>query len=159
MPDHPTLTDVEKATGETLEAGRKAELYRKCMDERSVLTPLEERTIAALAERDALIMRLAGERNTWKATAESERRKTAGVQAQLDDDGPDGFRVTNWAYEQACLAGNKQRDRAEQAEADLAAMTAERDRWEWNSDFNDGLWWCAVNKMRNTHELPEVPHV
>jgi hypothetical protein len=69
MSDHPTLTDVEKAIGETLMAGRMLQHVMGVNKNEQLSGYVHmEYVDAALAERDALIMRLAGERDTARET-------------------------------------------------------------------------------------------
>lgn len=81
----------------------------------------------------------------WRNTVEHERRRAATLQAMLDDDGPDGFRTTNWAYEQVCAARDKHQQRAEQAD-----LTIER---------LDGMLRLALHTDWSEYDCNGVPEV
>ncbi len=107
MSDHPALTDVEEATGVRLEAGHKV---RNILTDDGLgyqMTGHDVRLVLnALAERDEIIMRLAGELTSVRTFLE------------VDDDTKSCTLVM--------LAANMV-NRMERAESDLAAMTTERD--------------------------------
>jgi hypothetical protein len=139
MPD-PALTEVEKATGETLEAGRMLQhVMGVNKDEQLSGYVHMEYVDAALAERDALIMRLAGERKDVGDYVRSRLAYSTQRGSVACDFGTTMDAIAVMAALEQPLEVDGQRFTEEEVDergyvdrllTRLAAMTAERDEFE-----------------------------